>query len=114
MTNPMKERYSAAAKPALQEQFKYANVMALPRIEKICINVGLGEYVQNSKSLELANADLTSIVGQKPLVTRAKKSIANFRLREGMPNGLKVTLRGARMWDFLQKLITLALPRIRD
>ena len=114
MTHAMKERYETAAVPALKETFKYENVMAVPRIEKICINVGLGEYVQNSKSLEFANKDLAAIVGQKPQVTRAKKSIANFRLREGMPNGLKVTLRGKRMWDFLHKLIGLALPRIRD
>jgi len=114
MKHAMKERYEQTAVPALKEQFKYDNVMALPKIEKVVLNVGLGEYVQNAKSLEFATNDLQAIAGQKPSVTRAKKSIANFRLREGMPNGLKVTLRGKRMYDFLQKLVTLALPRIRD
>jgi len=109
-----KERYESVVKDALTKEFQYKNVMAVPRLEKICLNIGLGEYVSNSKSLEAATADIQAIAGQKPAVTRAKKSIANFRLREGMPNGLRITLRGARMWDFYDKLVMLALPRIRD
>ena len=114
MAQNMKERYVNVAVPALKEEFKYANPMAVPRVEKICLNIGLGEYIQNAKSLDTAMGDFTAIAGQKPVVTRAKKSIANFRLRAGMPNGLRVTLRGKRMYDFLEKLVVLALPRIRD
>lgn len=114
MAHNVQERYVTVAIPALKEQFQYTNPMAVPKLHKIVINVGLGEYVQNAKSLEVATADLAAITGQKPAVTRAKKSIANFRLRAGMPNGIKVTLRGKQMLDFFEKLTSLALPRIRD
>ena len=110
----LRERYSKQVVPALTKQFGYKNPMQVPRLEKVVVSIGLGEFVQNAKSLEYATSDLRQITGQKPVVTRAKKSIANFRLREGMPNGLVVTLRGRRMFEFLDRLMTLALPRIRD
>lgn len=108
------ERYRAEAVPALQKQFGYDNPMQVPRIEKIVVNIGLGEALQNAKAIDAAVGDLTLITGQKPIVTRAKRSIAQFRLRTGNPIGAKVTLRGERMWDFLERLTRLALPRIRD
>ena len=113
-TPRMKERYATQVVPALTQEFNYKNALQVPRIDKIVVNVGLGEYVQNPKSLEFATSDIRDITGQKPVVTKAKKSIATFRLREGMPNGIMVTLRGTRMFEFLDRLVTLALPRIRD
>jgi large subunit ribosomal protein L5 len=110
----LRERYSAEVVPALIKQFEYANPMQVPRIEKIVLNIGLGEALTNAKAIDAAVKDLTQISGQKPIVTRAKRSIAQFRVRTGNSIGAKVTLRGARMWDFLDRLTTLALPRIRD
>ena len=107
-------RYQAEAVPALQRQFAYANPMQIPRLDKVVVNIGLGEAIQNAKALDAAVHDLTLITGQKPIVTRAKRSIAQFRLRTGMPIGAKVTLRGQRMYDFLERTMRLALPRIRD
>lgn len=110
----LKEQYEAEIKPALQKQLDIQNVMDIPCIEKIVLNMGLGEAVQNPKIVEKAAEELTSIAGQKAVVTRAKKSIATFKLREGMPIGTRVTLRKERMYDFLSKLIHIALPRVRD
>ncbi|HLO04863.1 MAG TPA: 50S ribosomal protein L5 [Symbiobacteriaceae bacterium] len=110
----LKAKYAQEVAPALQKQFNYENVMMIPKLEKIVINVGLGEAVQNAKALDAAVADITAITGQKPVVTKAKKSIATFKLRQGMPIGCKVTIRGERMWDFLEKLTLVALPRVRD
>lgn len=110
----LKAKYKENVVPALMKDFSYKNIMQVPKLEKIVVNIGLGEYVQNSKCLEAAKSDLVAISGQRPVVVKAKKSIAGFRLREGMPNGIKVTLRGNRMFEFLDKLITLNLPRIRD
>lgn len=110
----LKTKYEQEVVPALQKQFNYPNVMMIPRVEKVVVNVGLGEAVQNAKALDAAVGDIAAITAQKPVVTRAKKSIATFKIREGMPIGCKVTLRGERMWDFLQKLMYLALPRVRD
>ena len=110
----LKTKYEQEVVPALQKQFNYRNVMMLPRLEKVVLNVGLGEAVQNAKALDAAVGDIAAITGQKPIITRAKKSIATFKIREGMPIGCKVTLRGERMWDFLEKLIYVALPRVRD
>ncbi len=107
-------RYQAEAVPALQREFAYANPMQIPRLHKVVVNIGLGEAIQNAKALDAAVHDLTQITGQKPIVTRAKRSIAQFRLRTGMPIGAKVTLRGQRMYDFLERTMRLALPRIRD
>ena len=114
MATRIKEKYLTEAVPALQQKFGYKNVMQIPRLEKIVINMGLGDCKDNAKALEVAVAELTQIAGQKPLVTRAKKSIANFKLREGMNVGAKVTLRGARMEEFMDKLVSIALPRVRD
>jgi large subunit ribosomal protein L5 len=108
------ERYRTEAVPALVTQFGYANPMQVPRVDKIVINIGLGEALTNAKAIDAASGDLTMITGQKPIVTRARRSIAQFRLRTGNPVGLKVTLRGERMWDFLERLTRIALPRIRD
>ncbi len=108
------EKYKTDVVPALQKEFGYTNVMAVPRIVKVVINMGLGEAVQNPKGLENAVADLAKIAGQKPVITKAKKSIATFKLREGMNIGTMVTLRGARMYEFLDRFMNLALPRIRD
>lgn len=108
------EKYKSEVVPALQKEFGLSNVMAVPRIVKVVINMGLGEAVQNPKGLELAVADLARIAGQKPVVTKAKKSIATFKLRQGMSIGTMVTLRGARMYEFLDRFMNLALPRIRD
>jgi large subunit ribosomal protein L5 len=110
----LKTKYQQEVIPALQKQFNYRNVMMIPRLDKIVVNVGLGEAVQNAKALDAAVGDIAAITGQKPVVTRAKKSIASFKIRQGMPIGCKVTLRGERMWDFLEKLIYVSLPRVRD
>jgi large subunit ribosomal protein L5 len=110
----MRELYEKEVKPNLIEQFGYKNAMEVPRIEKIVVNMGVGEAVQDSKKVQAAAKDLALITGQKPIVTRAKQSIATFKLREGMPVGCKVTLRRDRMYEFLDRLITIALPRVRD
>ena len=110
----LKENYENEIKNAMTEKFGYKNVMQIPRLEKIVINMGVGEAKENSKILESAVKDLTTISGQKPVITKAKKSVANFKLREGMPIGCKVTLRGERMYEFADRLINLALPRVRD
>lgn len=110
----LQEKYQTEVVKALTEKFGYKNVMQLPKIEKIIINMGVGEAVSNPKALDAAVSDLTIISGQKPLLTRAKKSLAAWKLREGMPIGCKVTLRGARMYQFLDKFMNVALPRVRD
>ena len=110
----LRRRYVEEVVPALQKEFGYANPMQVPRLSKIVLNVGLGEALQNAKALDATVGDLTTITGQKPIVTRAKRSIAQFRVRTGNAIGVKVTLRGERMWDFLERLTRLALPRIRD
>ncbi len=114
MAARLQQIYRERVVPAMMEEFKYKNVMEVPRIEKIVVNIGLGEAVQNPKALDFAVQDLMTITGQRPIITRAKKSISNFRLRKGMPIGVKVTLRGERMWSFLDRLINVALPRQRD
>jgi large subunit ribosomal protein L5 len=108
------EQYETTVRPALMQEFGYKNPMQVPRLEKIVVNMGVGEAVQDSKKAEAAAADLTAITGQHPVVTKAKRSIATFKLREGMPIGCKVTLRRERMYEFLDRLITVALPRVRD
>ncbi len=108
------ERYRSDVVPALVREFSYSNPMQVPRLSKIVINIGLGEALTNAKAIDAAVGDLATITGQRPIVTKAKRSIAQFRLRTGNPVGAKVTLRGQRMWDFLDRLTTLALPRIRD
>jgi large subunit ribosomal protein L5 len=113
-TPRFKDKYQQTVVPALQEQFSYGNVMEIPRVVKVVVNMGVGDAAKDSKLIDGAVRDLTAITGQKPLVTRAKKSIAQFKLREGMPIGAHTTLRGDRMWEFLDRLVTLALPRIRD
>jgi large subunit ribosomal protein L5 len=112
--NRLVEKYRGEIMPALQTKFNYTSVMQVPKVAKIVLNIGAGDAVANPKVLDDAVAELALITGQKPLITRAKKSIANFKLREDMPIGCKVTLRGDRMYDFLDKLVTLALPRVRD
>ncbi len=112
--NELKSIYQEKVVPSMMDKFEYESVMQVPKVEKIIINMGVGDAVQNSKLLDNAIEELTLIAGQKPVVTRAKKSIAGFRLRDGMPIGAKVTLRGERMYEFLQKLIRVALPRVRD
>jgi large subunit ribosomal protein L5 len=113
--NPrMKERYLEEVLPALREQYGYENVMEVPRVHKIVVNIGLGEALTDANALDKAADDVAAITGQKPVITRAKRSIANFRLREGNPIGVMCTLRGARMYEFLDRLIATALPRIRD
>jgi large subunit ribosomal protein L5 len=114
MSGSLRQRYLDDVVPALQKEFGYANPMQVPRLQKIVVNIGLGEALTNAKALDAAVGDLSTITGQRPVVTRAKRSIAQFRLREGNPIGAKVTLRGERMWDFLERLTTVALPRIRD
>lgn len=114
MAARMKERYNAEIAPALVQKFSYKSVMQVPKIEKVVINMGVGEAVSNSKVLDAAVEDLQKIAGQKPVITRAKKSIAGFRLRENAPIGVKVTLRGDRMYYFLDKLFNISLPRVRD
>jgi large subunit ribosomal protein L5 len=110
----MKEKYQGEAVPALQEQYKYGNTMEVPRVTKMVVNIGLGEALTDANALDKAVDDVSAITGQKPVITRAKKSIANFRLREGNPIGVATTLRGDRMWEFLDRLVAAALPRIRD
>ena len=110
----LKEQYKAEVAPALMKQFGYKSVMQIPKIDKIVVNCGCGEARDNSKVLEAVVGDLTKITGQKAIITKAKKSVANFKLREGMPIGAKVTLRGDRMWEFLDRLFNVALPRVRD
>ncbi|HLR59569.1 MAG TPA: 50S ribosomal protein L5 [Pseudogracilibacillus sp.] len=112
--NSLKEKFNQEISPSMVEKFNYKSVMEVPRIDKIIINMGVGDAVQNSKVLDNAVEELALITGQKPVITHAKKSIAGFRLREGMPIGTKATLRGERMYDFLQKLVDVALPRVRD
>jgi len=110
----LKARYRAEIKPALQEQFSYGNTMQVPGVVKVVVNMGVGDAARDSKLIEGAVKDLTAITGQKPVVTKARKSIAQFKLREGMPIGCHTTLRGDRMWEFLDRLVSVALPRIRD
>ncbi|CCQ93495.1 ribosomal protein L5 (BL6) [[Clostridium] ultunense Esp] len=114
MASRLKEKYQNEVIPALMERFQYKNVMEVPKLEKIVINMGVGEAKDNPKALESAVKEMELISGQKPVVTRAKKSIANFKLREGMNVGVKVTLRGEKMYDFLDKLMNISLPRVRD
>jgi large subunit ribosomal protein L5 len=114
MAPRLQERYREEIVPALMNEFGYKNVMQAPRLEKVTVNIGLGEAVQNAKALDAAAGDVATVTGQHPVITRAKKSIANFKLREGMPIGVMVTLRGSRMWEFLDRALNAALPRIRD
>jgi large subunit ribosomal protein L5 len=114
MSVRFREHYKSQVRDALTSEFKYKNPMEVPRLEKIVINMGVGEAVADGKKIDAAVRDLTLIAGQKPVVTRAKKSIATFKVRENMPLGCKVTLRGDRMYEFLDRLITIALPRVRD
>ena len=114
MTSGLRQRYQDEVVPALRKEFGYENVMQVPRLSKIVINIGLGEALTNAKALDAATGDLATITGQRPVVTRARRSIAQFRVRTGNPIGAKVTLRGERMWDFLERLTRIALPRIRD
>ena len=112
--NRLQEKYNNLVKPELINQFNYSSAMQIPRLEKIVVNMGIGDAVSNSKVLDDAVTEMQAITGQKPVVTKAKKSIASFKLREGMPIGCKVTLRGERMYEFLDKLISISLPRVRD
>lgn len=114
MATRIKEKYLSEAVPALQQKFSYKNVNEIPKLEKVVINMGLGDCKDNAKALEVAVKELETISGQKPLITKAKKSIANFKLRQGMSVGAKVTLRGKRMEEFVDKLVSIALPRVRD
>jgi large subunit ribosomal protein L5 len=114
MSARFRKQYEQDLKPALMKEFGYTNALQVPRLDKIVINMGVGEAVQDSKKIDSAVRDLTAIAGQKPVVTRAKKSIATFKLRENVPIGVKVTLRADRMYEFLDRLITVALPRVRD
>lgn len=110
----LKERYQKEIAPAIAKEFEIANPMAVPRLEKIVLNMGMGEAIANAKILDTASDELRAITGQKPVVTKAKKSIASFKLRQGMPIGVMVTLRGDRMYEFLDRLVSIALPRVRD
>ena len=112
--NRMQEKYNQEVVPALRKAFDFKNIMQIPRIDKVVVNIGMGEALDNPKSLESAVSDLTTITGQKPVMTKARKSIANFKLREGRLIGTKVTLRGNRMWSFIDRLMNTALPRVRD
>ena len=114
MVNALKEKYVSEITPSMMKKFNYSSIMETPKIDKIVLNMGVGDAIANSKNLDEAVEELAQISGQKPLITKAKKSIAGFRLREGMSIGAKVTLRGDRMYDFLDKLINIALPRVRD
>ncbi len=114
MSGALRSRYATEIAPALQKQFEYRNPMQVPRLSKIVVNVGLGEALTNAKAIDATVNDVSQLTGQRPVVTRAKRSIAQFRVRTGNPIGVRVTLRGGRMWDFLERLTTLALPRIRD
>ena len=111
---PLKERYENEVIPAMTKEFSYKNKLEVPKVSKVIVNMGIGEGSRNADLLEIHGKELTNIVGQKPVITRAKKSIANFKLRDGMPVGLKVTLRGPRMYNFLYKLINIVLPKLRD
>ncbi len=110
----LRERYREEVAPALQNRFEYENVMQIPKLEKIVVNMGVGEASQNQRAMDGAMEDLAKITGQKPQLRRARKSVAGFKIREGMPVGARVTLRGERMWEFLDRLISIALPRVRD
>jgi large subunit ribosomal protein L5 len=110
----LKEKYRNEVAPALHKEFGFGNVMQIPRVHKVVINIGMGEAIANAKAMDAAVRDLSEITGQKPVITKAKRSVAAFKLREGMPIGVMVTLRGPYMWDFLDKLINIALPRLRD
>jgi large subunit ribosomal protein L5 len=114
MAPRIQDRYASEVRPALVKEFEYKNEMQAPQLKKIVVNIGLGEAIQNAKALDAASADITAITGQKPVVTRAKKSIANFKIRAGNPIGMMVTLRGERMYEFFDRLVNIALPRIRD
>ena len=114
MTHYLLDRYRKEVVPVLQREFSYSNVMQIPRLRKVVLNVGCGEAIDNPKALEATVGDVTAIAGQKPVVTKAKKSVANFKLREGKEIGVTVTLRGERMWSFLDRLMNVALPRVRD
>jgi large subunit ribosomal protein L5 len=114
MVSRLKEKYRQEVVPALQKEFNYGNPMQVPGIHKVVINIGMGEVIQNAKAMDAAVADLTAITGQRPVITRAKRSVAAFKLREGMQIGCMVTLRGERMFQFLDKLLNVALPRLRD
>ncbi|MCT4508669.1 MAG: 50S ribosomal protein L5 [Tepidibacter sp.] len=114
MASRLKEKYTKEVAPALMEKFAYENVMEIPKLEKVIINMGIGDAKENPKGLEAAVAELEMISGQKPVTTKAKKSVANFKLREGMPVGAKVTLRGDKMYHFVDKLVNISLPRVRD
>ena len=114
MSQVLKERYQNEVVPALMKTLNLDNIMEVPRVEKVVVNIGLGEALDNAKALDAAVVDLTAITGQKPIVTKARKSIANFKLREGRAIGAKVTLRGDRMWSFLDRMMNIALPRVRD
>jgi large subunit ribosomal protein L5 len=114
MSQVLKERYNTEVAPNLMKTLNLSNVMQVPRIQKVVVNIGLGEAMDNAKAMDAAVGDLTSITGQKPIITKARKSIANFKLREGRAIGAKVTLRGERMWSFLDRLMNVALPRVRD
>jgi large subunit ribosomal protein L5 len=114
VASAMKERYDSALRDELRKQFGFKNVMQIPRLEKIVVNIGMGEAIGNAKAMDAAASDLAQITGQRPVVTKSRRAISNFKLRIGMPIGLKVTLRGERMWHFYEKLVTVVLPRIRD
>jgi large subunit ribosomal protein L5 len=114
MSNVLKERYQAEVVPDLMKSLNLDNVMRVPRVQKIVLNIGVGEALENSKALDAAVSDMTTITGQRPIITRARTSIANFKLREGRAIGVKVTLRGEKMWAFLDRLMNIALPRVRD
>jgi large subunit ribosomal protein L5 len=114
VTPRLKETYRQEVVPALMKEFSYRNVMEVPRLEKVVVNIGLGEALQNPKALDSAAGDVAAITGQKPVITRAKRSIANFKIRQGNPIGLMVTVRGDRMWELVDRMVNAALPRIRD
>ena len=114
MSNVLKERYQTEIVPELEKSLNLENIMQVPRIKKVVVNIGVGEALDNARALDAAVNDITQITGQKPIITKAKKSIANFKLREGRAIGVKVTLRGDRMWSFLDRLMNIALPRVRD
>ncbi len=114
VASAMKQRYDTALRDELRKQFGFKNVMQIPRLDKIVLNIGMGEAIGNAKAMDAAASDLAQITGQRPVVTKSRRAISNFKLRIGMPIGLKVTLRGERMWHFYEKLVTVALPRIRD
>ncbi|MGB1919077.1 MAG: 50S ribosomal protein L5 [Candidatus Puniceispirillales bacterium] len=114
MKTRLQDHYETAVRPALMESFGYKNSLEVPKLEKVIINMGVGEAVKDSKKIEQATAELTAIAGQKPVVTKAKNSVASFKLRDGMPIGCKITLRRERMYEFIDRLVTIALPRVRD